>query len=494
MQRSLPFTAEIPFPRRKRRFYSIAARFSLFLAFLIPPAPPAAAQSLSFSEAWQRIEDGHEGIRAEREALERVRSTREAARALKRPDIKINATYTHLADPVQLNILDLEPIASMSDTQLGQLLGELLESIGISPSDVNRAFTTDFTEQDVLFSNLTALWPVYVGGRIDAAQDIREAQVREAEQRVDLKLRTIFDDTAKYYFGVVLAEKAIETRKMAQDALDRHLEHAVKLEEQGQIARVERLSAQVERDRAAVAARKAEDDLKIARLALGGLLGESEGVDPADPLFVNDDLPPVEEFIERTLDSFPGLAILAAREEQAEGLIEVESGARLPEVFVFGNVVAYKDDSLASEMMPDWAVGMGISFDLLDRTGQSETVEAARAAVLQVRHLRAQALRDLRVLVEKTYREALRARDEFNGLESSLRLAEENVTLREKAFAQGLSTSLEVVDAQLFVTAVRTQRMAAAYNYVNALARLLSLSGQREALPEYQHRGVEVMP
>lgn len=73
-------------------------------------------------------------------------------------------------------------------------------------------------------------------------------------------------------------------------------------------------------------------------------------------------------------------------------------------------------------------------------------------------------------------------------------MAEENIELREKAFAQGFSTSLEVVDAQLFVTAVRTQRMAAAYNYVNALARLLSLSGQREKMAQYQISGVEVTP
>jgi outer membrane protein TolC len=456
--------------------------------------PPALGQGLTFEEAWGRVEQSHEGIRAERQALERVRNTREAAKALKRPSIKLNASYTHLSDPIQLNILDLEPLASLGDSQLGQILAELLEGIGISPGDVNRAFTTDFTEQDVLFSNLMALWPIYAGGRVDAAQEIREAQVREAEQRVDLKVRTTFDDTAKYYFGVVLAQKVIETRKMAEAALDRHLDHAVKLEEQGQIARVERLSAQVTRDRAAVATRKAEDDLEIARLALGSLLGEEEGFHPISPLFVNADLPPAEDFIEHTLETFPGLKILSARAEQADGLIEVESGARLPEVFVFGNVIAYKDNSLASEMMPDWAVGLGLSFDLLDRTGQNDKIEAARSAILQVQHLDRQARRDLRVLVEKTWQEAVQARNEFNGLESSLALAEENIELREKAFAQGFSTSLEVVDAQLFVTAVRTQRMAAAYNYVNALARLLSLSGQREKMAQYQISGVEVTP
>jgi len=475
----------------KRRNAITVVFATLTLLLLSSQAP---CQALSFEDAWSRIQETNEGIRAERQALQRVRSTRNAAKALKRPSVKLNAAYTHLSDPIQLNILDLEPLASLNDSQLGQLLGELLEGIGIPPGEINQAFTTDFSEKDVLFSNLMALWPIYTGGRVGAAQAIREAQVREAEQRVDLKIRTTFDDTAKYYFGVVLAEKVIETRKMAEDALDHHLDHAVKLEEQGQIARVERLSAQVTRDRASVATRKAEDDLKIARLALGSLLGEEEGFHPSSPLFVNADLPPVEEFIEQTMETFPGLKILSARAEQAGGLIEVEKGARLPEVFVFGNVIAYKDNSLASEMMPDWAVGLGLSFDLLDRSGQSDKIEAAESAILQVRHLDRQARRDLRVLVEKTWQEAVQARNEFNGLESSLGLAKENIELREKAFAQGFSTSLEVVDAQLFLTAVRTQRMAAAYNYVNALARLLSLSGRRDEMAKYRKSGVEVTP
>jgi len=464
---------------------------SLTVVFAASPAP---GSSLSFEEAWKKVEAGHEGIRAEHAALDRARNTQHASRAMGRPNIKLNASYTHLGDPVELNILDLEPLASLDETQLGQILEELLEGIGITPGDVNRAFTTEFTEQDILFSNLTALWPIYAGGRIDAARDIRQAQVREAKQRLDLKVRTTFEETAKYYFGVVLAKNVIETRKMAEAALEKHLDHAVKLEEQGQIARVERLSAQVTRDRAAVATRKAEDDLMIARLALGSLLGEEEDFRTASPLFVNRKLPPVEEFVRQTMESFPGLAILQSRSEAARGLLKVENGARLPEVFLFGNAVAYKDDSLASDMMPDWAVGVGLSFDLLDRTGQTDRIEATQNALIQIDHLTQQARRDLRVLVEKTWQEAVQARDEFTGLESSLELAKENIELREKAFAQGLSTSLEVVDAQLFLTAVRTQRMAAAYNYVHALSRLLSLSGQQEQIVQYQENGVEVTP
>ena len=76
---------------------------------------------------------------------------------------------------------------------------------------------------------------------------------------------------------------------------------------------------------------------------------------------------------------------------------------------------------------------------------------------------------------------------------STQALAEENVRLRDKAFGQGLSTSLDVVDAQSQLAGVKTQRAAAAYQYVVSLARLLALSGQRNSFNQYQHgQAIEV--
>ena len=59
--------------------------------------------------------------------------------------------------------------------------------------------------------------------------------------------------------------------------------------------------------------------------------------------------------------------------------------------------------------------------------------------------------------------------------------------LRDKAFGQGLSTSLDVVDARNQLAGVKTQRAVAAYQYVISLARLLALSGQMNSFNQYQH-------
>lgn len=134
-----------------------------------------------------------------------------------------------------------------------------------------------------------------------------------------------------------------------------------------------------------------------------------------------------------------------------------------------------------------------MNIPLVDNSGRSGKVKAAHSAFTQVNYLYAQAEQDLSVLVEKTYREAMQALEEYNGLSSSLQLASENVRLREKAFSQGLSTSLDVVDAELYQASVRTQRSAAAFQYVISLSRLLAVSGEISSFYQYQqYQGVEV--
>ncbi len=138
-------------------------------------------------------------------------------------------------------------------------------------------------------------------------------------------------------------------------------------------------------------------------------------------------------------------------------------------------------------MKPDWLVGVGVNIPLIESTGRSEKVKAAQSVVSQVDALKSQAKQDLSLLVQKTYLEAQQAIDEVQGLESSIALANENLLLREKAFTQGLSSSLDVVDAQLYVASIETQRSAARFRYLISLTKLLALSSEMNSFEQYQN-------
>ena len=449
----------------------------------------AQAQTISFGEAWTRVIQQDEGLAAEQAGVDRAKQLREAAKAMYLPKVDLGASYTHLDQPMELDLMDLNPIAN--HPEMVKALQHILGGLPIphfTPDD----FVTPLTKQNVVTSSVKMLWPLFAGGRIDAAQDIRQAQVSEAQQLLVLKQQSTFESLSQTYFGVVLAAQVVQTKQEIEEGLAHHLDHAKKLEAQGQIARVERLSAQSAYDRARIDTQKSRRGLEIAELALGHMLKLSRA-EPDSGLFVNQELPRLEGLVSQTLEVHPGLKLLSAKKEQAKGMIRMEKGKYAPEVFLFGNYNLYEDDSIVSKTTPDWLVGVGVSMPLVSRDGRSETVQAAKSAELQVNLLQAKTRQDLELLVEKTWREAAQGLEEYHSLSSTQALAEENVRLRDKAFGQGLSTSLDVVDAQTQLAGVKTQRAAAAYQYVISLARLLALSGQMNSFNQYQHgQAIEV--
>ncbi|HHF3151963.1 TPA: TolC family protein [Vibrio diabolicus] len=437
------------------------------------------AAPITFDTAWQLLLENNYSLKAQRSNVENYQYQESATSNLNLPQVTIGANYTRLDTDITLSgkqILDsTESPISIPIPLPPAVVGAIANT------------TSTITERDIFSSSIRAIWPIFTGGRISAAQSAAEGKTDEAKSQLLMEQQARFEDLSKYYFSVVLAKEILATRQAVEAGLKKHRDFAIKLEEQGQIAHVERLQAEASLDKASVETRKAASDLSIAQAALRKLLAQDDAVEPAESLFINDSLPPLTAFVDQTLLTYPGLELLSAKHKQASSLIKAEKGKYYPEVYLYGDYSLYEDDSLASQMKPDWLVGVGVSIPLIESSGRSEKVKAAQSVVSQVDSLKSQAKQDLSLLVQKTYLEAQQAIDEVQGLASSIELANENLRLREKAFTQGLSSSLDVVDAQLYVASIETQRSAARFRYLISLTKLLALSSEMNSFEQYQN-------
>ena len=82
----------------------------------------------------------------------------------------------------------------------------------------------------------------------------------------------------------------------------------------------------------------------------------------------------------------------------------------------------------------------------------------------------------------------MKAWETFASLDASMENARENLRARTRAFEEGLGASLDVVDAQLSLSADKVMRLQAAYEYDVALARLLEAGGHGERFESYRRR------
>lgn len=454
---------------------------------------PFAAHSaaISFNEAWQLLQNENNSLAAQRANVDRYQHLENATDNLNLPSVTVGANYTRLDTDVTLSGNQLIESTNGTLPSVGSLSlpPSLLSGLGQLFTDLGNT-TSTITERDIFTSSIRAIWPIFTGGRITAAQSAAQGKSEEAQSQLAMETQARYEDLSKYYFSVLLAKEVVETRQLVENGLKKHRDNALKLEQQGQIARVERLQAESALDQATIERKKAQKNLDIAQTALTQILSQSSAVEPRDHLFINDTLPPMDAFINQTLITYPGLSLLDAKEKQARSLIKAEKGKYYPEVYLYGDYSLHEDDSLASQMKPDWLVGVGVSIPLIESTGRTDQVKAALSAVSQVQYLKAQAKQDLTVLVQKTYLEAQQAQEEVLGLSSSIELAKENIKLREKAFSQGLSTSTDVVDAQLYLASVQTQKSAASFNYLISLSKLLALSSEMNTFQQYQQTSI----
>ncbi|MGL4857331.1 MAG: TolC family protein [Plesiomonas sp.] len=457
--------------------------------FLLPASETAWAEPVRFDQAWQTLQQVNDGLKAELSAADRSQKMAEATDGLNLPKIDLTGSITRLSDPLSLDLKDMQPFPSLvSNPRIQSLLaalgsdpklGPLLQGLKNLPTE------TDLSNQTVKTAGVNALWVIYSGGRISAAQTAAYAQADEARQQFALKRLQAFSDLTRFYYGVTLAKNVYQTRQQVATALNQHLQHAIKLEQQGQIAKVERTSAQVAYDRAQVDAENARRELEIAQLVLDELL-HKEGVQPTSPLVTRLTLPSMPALVKTALQANPAISLLDAKDKQAESLEKAERGRYLPNVAAVGNYNLYHDDSILGERAPDWMVGLGVTIPLVDNSGRNDLLAAAHIARKEVGYRRAELERQLKVGVEQAYRELEQAKTEYDSLKSSQVLAQENFQLRNKAFEQGLATSLDVVDARMTQSAIDTQRLAASYRMTTALSKLLALSGQPDAFNRYQ--------
>src|SRR3989442_9609196 len=196
--------------------------------------------------------------------------------------------------------------------------------------------TATVLQNDPAKVTISARWTVFAGGRIVDANRAGGAGLTAAGQARRATRQGITTELVDRYFRRRLAADVLEVRRQALATLDRHLEDAHRLRAAGQIARTEELRAEVAHAEADRDFRKARRDVDLAAAALRATLGVDDDVIPTTPLAPVDSLEAREAFWLAADSGNPGIARLAALEEQARQGTRAVRGGYLPAVSLFG--------------------------------------------------------------------------------------------------------------------------------------------------------------
>lgn len=460
---------------------AVALCLSLACGSVVQAQPAQQLPSLAFDTAWNQLREHSGKLAAAQAALQGKRLLGEGIQGLGGPTLGLSAaTYAYHASLT----VDLDPI-NQRLLQLGQSLQAPLQYLHIPPSAFGQlpqsyTYTRDASGNT---SSLSLMWPLYVGGATDAARSLVAAQGDEAladVQRTEDELMTLL---VQRYFGAQLATRAARLRQAAYDNVLEHDRAVEKMLAAGVVSRVERLQARAAVEDARRNALKAQDDAELAAIALARTVGATARVAPQSPLFVLETapMPPMEYFLQAALLHHPGLSKVAAKKAQAESLHAGEEGLRKPQVFVFGQ-------HGLTGTNPDWVVGLGARWTLYDAVDRDKLVAASLQQVAQAQQSDAQARSDIALLVERNWRVLEQARRQFLSMQPGADVADEVLRLRKAGLREGTSTAVDLMDAEMYVAKVQTERAQAAYDFVLALASLLEGCGLSQEFGAYMAR------
>lgn len=357
------------------------------------------------------------------------------------------------------------PIPSLPN--FGELIGERIPD----SYDFKRSGSTTG-------AGLGVVWPIYTAGRTTALTGASNARTQEAVADSILDKNDLYNTLVERYFKAQLAIIAAYLREDAYDTLQQTDHMAKRLFEEGFISRVDRLEAQSALADAKSEAVNANNDARLAMIALQRLLRTDYRIKPTTPLFVSSrPLPEVDYFQKLALNHHPGLQKVAAKRAQAQQLHALSDTGYKPTVMLYGYGQIEKD--------PSWIAGISASWKLLGGLDKTATLASSNAKIRQADLAEIEVSDNLLLLVEKNWHDVNNAQSRYQALQSNVDLAAEVLRLRRLGLQEGVNTTIDVVQAQTRSLKARTEQAQAANNYVQSLAALMQSCGTPLAFNTY---------
>lgn len=443
-------------------------------------SPMLAAQSVtySFEEARDLMLQHSAALKVADAEVQIARRERQRVNALWWPQLQAEGAYMHLSEEVEVR----QPLSYYTDpikeevqriVPGEELVTGLLNKVG------EYTFTFPLLPQNLASVGLTAEWLAFSGGKRIYADRVAQRLVDVARlngERVEDAEQVLL---VERYYGLVLARQTTEVCQQRYEAMRRHYVDALRMEQVGLIDKAARLATQVAMEEAEREWRHAESVKQVRNTALKQLLGiaaETVQVEPTSPLFAVTELPAEAIFVEAMRSGNYTLGTLSLEERMASDKLRMDLGGYLPEVALFGKQTLYAH-GLPSNLFPRTVVGVGFAWNLFDGLDRERKVAQTKLTQQALAWSREDAEAELTVLVSELYATLQRTMADIRVLDTTIALSEELLRMRRAAFAEGMATSTELIDAENALATNRLARLTARYACDVAMANLKAVCG-----------------
>lgn len=332
---------------------------------------------------------------------------------------------------------------------------------------------------------------IYKGGRIGAGlkmaryfQQISETNTEHTRERIVLLVH-------EGYYDVLLAEATLEVARAAYDRTVAHYDGVQRFYEAGTVSDYDVLRTKVEMTNAHPPVTQAKNRLAVAEANLKRLIGlpRQTQIRCTGSLDVDESGLPgdVESAVDQALSNRADLKAARLQTAMNDASIRLARGENRPDVSLSAGyqMQAQVDDSrfksLAySDFYRSWNTLINVSFPVFDGRQNSGRIMQAQADYERSRYIERQLRKQIEVDVTEAVLNVAEASERVKAGAEAVDLARRGLSIAQVQYEGGVSTQLELIDAQFVLKRAETDHVTAKYDHAAAAATLRNVLGKME--------------
>lgn len=446
---------------------------------------------LSLGDAIAMTLHENPAMKASIQQTEAANDSRKAAIGLRAPQINLTSSFIHIATDLAIDANNLKELFNevanqiisqgVKDGIIEQSTASLLQQAAGGITNLDWSYTLQ--NRNFGFINGQITMPLYLGGKINIAGRVARIQQESTKEQARQTANTLISTLVERYYGLLLASEVVRVRKLTLKGIEQHLSDARAMESQGVIARSEVLYIEYKAAEARRQLFDAQLQEQTTHSALKTTLATDNNIQPTTPMFYLDSIASAEHYQTLATERNPVLNRVELQQSLAKENVSLQRAEFLPQVaaMMSGNLYEYR----LSNIMPRWAIGVGMKIKIFDGLNREYKYSAAKHTLQQVNHLVTQAQDDILLLVESIYNQLQQNIHTITSTQVAIRFATEYLRDKDIAFRDGWATATELIDAELNLAKARTELIEATYLFDVALAKLLEAAGISNEYEEY---------
>lgn len=341
------------------------------------------------------------------------------------------------------------------------------------------ANTSTTSPNSALIGQASLSLPLYAGGRIKYGIESAKYLVEASKLTTENDKIAIAYNVAQAYNNLFKANQSIKVLEENLTASSKRDETFLKLENNGVIARNDRLKANLQTSNIELQLLEAKNNYTIATINMDLLLGLPDATElELDPYYIEElqEVKTVSYYLTEAQENRKDLQALDQQRKAANMGSKVARAENLPTVALTGGYVAANVPKFLT-IYNAVNIGVGIEYNLANLWKQNSSLKQSQAREMQLSANNEQLSDAIKLDINREFQNTNYSKQRISVFEKSAIQANENYRITKNKYDNGLATMTELLDADAAQISANVGVINAKADAALAYRKLLQTTG-----------------